>query len=54
MNPLGRKHPIHGKNTNEEGGLTCYFGHREGISRMIFAADKKEMSGICLWILAGM
>lgn len=54
MNPSEGKHPIHGKNTNKKGALTCYFGHREGISRMVFAADEKEMSVICLWTLAAM
>lgn len=54
MNPFEDKRPIHGKNTNQKGALTCYFGHREGISRMIFAADEKEMSVICLWTLAPM
>lgn len=37
-----------------KGELTCYFGDREGISRMIFAAEEKEMSVICLWSLAAM
>lgn len=55
MNPFKARHPIHGKKTNKERSLTCYFGDCEGISRMILAADKKkkkEMSIICLWTLA--
>lgn len=51
MNPFGAKHPhMVRKQVRKE--LTCYFGDCEGISRMIFAADKKEMSTICLWTIA--